>query len=203
MIGMHPAEVVIRTLRVEPVVLTREQRQALPVMRLIDALGILVGLRAKIGEPAVHERLWRAHHRDGQAQSGESHSAPATPGTAYRNTGFRAAVTSSRRRSGVLRGASRTAAGSVFTRSAIRSIAAANASSVSRGSVSVGSIIIASGTMSGKYTVGEWKPSSSSAFERSSADAPCLFCFEALRTNSCIGGRSKARSYAGRSKASR
>jgi hypothetical protein len=67
----------------------------------------------------------------------------------------------------------------------------------------VGSIIIASGTMSGKYTVGEWNPSSSSAFEMSSADAPCLFCFAALRTNSCIGGRSYATSYAGRSSARR
>src|SRR5437867_211936 len=145
MIGMHPAEVVIRTLRVEPVVLTREQRQALPVVRLIDPLGILVGLRAKIGEPAVHERLRRAHHRDGKARCGDGHAS-----TFQRRIGLRAAVTSSRRRSGVLRGASRTAAGSVFTRSAIRSIAAANASSVSLGSVSVGSIIIASGTMSGK-----------------------------------------------------
>ena len=88
-------------------------------------------------------------------------------------------------------------------RSAMRIIAAANASSVSLGSVSVGSIISASGTMSGKYTVGEWKPSSSSAFEMSSALEPCFFCLAAVRTNSCMHGRSYATSYLPRSSARR
>jgi len=57
-------------------------------------------------------------------------------------------------------------------RFAIRSSASANASSVSFGSVSVGSIIRASGTMSGKYTVGGWKPSSMRAFAMSRPFAP-------------------------------
>jgi len=51
-------------------------------------------------------------------------------------------------------------------------------------------IIIDSGTMSGKYTVGGWNPSSMSAFAISRAFAPCRFCFAALSTNSCIGVRS-------------
>src|SRR6185503_17426631 len=73
MIGLDPAEVVIRALRVEPVVVAREKREPLAVVRLIDALGILIGLRTQIREPTVHERLWRAHHRDGETRCGDTH----------------------------------------------------------------------------------------------------------------------------------
>src|SRR5919198_339290 len=68
----------------------------------------------------------------------------------HRRSGSRAALVWSRRRTGVVTGASRTTWGEVSVSWAMRSIASQNASSVSFASVSVGSIMSASSTMSGK-----------------------------------------------------
>ena len=65
--------------------------------------------------------------------------------------------TSSRRFTGALCGAVFSNSGFSRASPAIAIIASTNASNVSLLSVSVGSIIKASATMSGKYTVGGWK----------------------------------------------
>ena len=73
----------------------------------------------------------------------------------HRRIGSFAAFTSSGRLTTCVCGAVRSNSGSSPL---IFSSASAKASSVSLLSVSVGSIISASGTTSGKYTVGAWKP---------------------------------------------
>src|ERR1700722_5198574 len=69
-----------------------------------------------------------------------------------------AARTSSRRRTGMVCGALVTRSDSCSASFWICDSAATNASSVSLPSVSVGSISRHSGTRSGKYVVGAWKP---------------------------------------------
>jgi len=89
----------------------------------------------------------------GRCEVNESQAdSPVFSGSAgrHRSTGRRAARVSSSRATRVLWGASRTVAGSVRASSAMRSIAFANSSSVSRVSVSVGSIMSAPLTTSGK-----------------------------------------------------
>src|SRR5581483_12321943 len=75
----------------------------------------------------------------------------------YLTTSCLTAFTSSSRLTARVCGAPLTVSGSSAASRAIASIASANSSSVSFASVSVGSIISASGTTSGKYTVGGWK----------------------------------------------
>src|SRR5262249_16503495 len=70
----------------------------------------------------------------------------------------RAARTSSRRRTGMVCGALVTRPGSCSASFWICDMAVTKASSTSRLSVSVGSISRHSGTSSGKYVVGAWKP---------------------------------------------
>jgi len=73
MVGLDPTEVMVRPLRIEPITVAREQREALAVMGLIDPLRVLIGLGAKIGEPAVHECLRRADHGDGETRGRDAH----------------------------------------------------------------------------------------------------------------------------------
>ena len=106
---------------------------------------------------------------------------------------LRAARTSSTRPTGVLRGAAwaASAPSGVAADSAMRMRAWASASRVWGLSVSVGSIMSASSTISGKYTVGAWKPSSSSRLATSSAFTPVRFLRPAAdATNSCMHIRS-------------
>src|SRR2546427_408816 len=191
-----PAEVLVLPLDVAPLAAFSEETQAFAEMRLIDELGVVPRLSAEVDDVAFDDRVAWPDHRNARGRADYA-------GRRHLRTGFRAAVTSSSRARGALCGAAFTDAGSLSTRSAIRFIAAANASSVSRGSVSVGSIISASGTISGKYTVGGWKPSSMRAFATSSAETPRFFCRDAESTNSCMHGRSNATSKRSRSCARR
>ncbi len=88
-------------------------------------------------------------------------------------------------------GAFRAISGSSAASSRISRTASANWSSRSFVSVSVGSIISASSTSSGKYTVGGWTPWSSRRLARSSVFTPSWS--RAPRpesTNSCMQVRS-------------
>src|SRR6266542_2277165 len=75
-----------------------------------------------------------------------------------RNTRFRAAATSSTRRTGVALGAFNTICGASRTSLAVSLIAWMKASRLALPSVFVGSILRAPCTMSGKETVGGWNP---------------------------------------------
>src|SRR3990172_5944116 len=75
-----------------------------------------------------------------------------------RRFGFFTASASSSRLTTVVCGAFFTISGLVSASFAIAIIASQNESMVSFGSVSVGSIIMASSTMRGKFTVGGWNP---------------------------------------------
>src|SRR5262245_20296750 len=102
----------------------------------------------------------------------------------HRKIGSLAALTSSGRLTGMVCGALCKNSASSFS---ITSKASANASNVSLLSVSVGSIMIASGTTSGKYTVGAWKPKSRRRLAMSMALIfRVRFNCWALATNSCM-----------------
>ena len=79
------------------------------------------------------------------------------------------------------------ATASAWLSRAIRSNASASASSVWGLSVSVGSIMSASSTIRGKYTVGGWTPKSSIRLARSRVRIPSSrFIGPPERTNSCM-----------------
>ena len=106
-------------------------------------------------------------------------ASPHRPSAATGGSGWRAAVASSRRRTGAGCGALVTSSGSVSASRAISISASANASSVSSDSVSVGSMSIPSSTVSGKYTVGGWKPLSIRRLATSSVRTPVRFLSDA------------------------
>src|SRR5271157_6354990 len=117
------------------------------------------------------------------------------------STGDFAALTSSSRLTGVVCGALCRNSGSSVE---IWRRARANASRVSRLSVSVGSIIRASETMRGKYTVGEWKLKSMSRLPMSMARMPrSLARVRAEATNSCMQRVPKGTGYTSLIRASR
>src|ERR671931_472569 len=105
-----------------------------------------------------------------------------------RSVRWRAARASSRRRTGVVRGASSSSSGSPSASRAAWRSASANASRVSRVSVSVVSTIKASSTTSVKYTVEGWKPRSITRLATSVARTWVRSrSGRAVATNSCIG----------------
>src|SRR5207302_11062302 len=136
-----PSEVKVLALYISPLVARSKDSDVFAPVRLIDELAIGSRLRVQVERTSSHHRAVRPDDRNTDGRY---------VGRCHLSTGRRAAPTSSRCRSGVFFGASRTAAGSRATWSAIRTSAAANASSVSFGSVSVGSTMSASGTISGK-----------------------------------------------------
>src|SRR5438445_6256492 len=136
-----PSEVKVLALYISPLVARSKDSDVFAPVRLIDELAIGSRLRVQVERTSSHHRAVRPDDRNTDGRY---------VGRCHLSTGRRAAPTSSRCRSGVFFGASRTAAGSRATWSAIRTSAAPNASSVSFGSVSVGSTMSASGTISGK-----------------------------------------------------
>src|SRR5439155_10595214 len=159
----------------------------------LEALRVAGGRRAlAVSEDPFHDRridlpaLERPHHLAAPEDVAELHR------RYQRSLGCRAALASSRRRTGVVSGASWRRSGCSSASFAAWSMASAKASRVSFDSVSVGSTIMASSTMSGKYTVEGWNPRSMRRLAMSMARTPYLRNDLAVATNSCMGWPGKA-----------
>src|SRR5215213_3866274 len=142
-------------------------------------------------------RYFLAGHIAPEPEAGACFARSGSPGFSstgrQRTTGRFAAPASSSRRTGVVCGALLATSGSSFASSRIERTTSAKWSSRSFTSVSVGSIISASSTSSGKYTVGGCTSWSSIRLAMSSVLIPS-FSFAPLpeTTNSCMQVRSNA-----------